>query len=227
MIYCIDRGYAAYQRQVTIEMISIPEECYRNYLINESATIDVRGSGKILIIMINGAFGSGKTTTANMLQSYVPNSMILDLEEIGYMLRKVIPEEIRLEEERTDDFQDIELWRILAVQMAKELIHKYNKHLIVPMTLYKPHIFEYIYNGFQAIDNNVYHCCLIASEETLYRRLLGRGDQVGGWTFQQTAKCVDALSDNRFEEHIITDELYKNEVVNRILLRITPLIAIN
>ncbi|ULO05092.1 hypothetical protein H1230_18435 [Paenibacillus sp. 19GGS1-52] len=69
-----------------------------------------------MIIMINGAFGVGKTTTAQLIQSQIPNSMIFDLEEIGYMLRKTIPEEIRLQEERTDDFQDLELWRILTVR---------------------------------------------------------------------------------------------------------------
>lgn len=48
-----------------------------------------------MIIMINGAFGSGKTTTARNLQKVVPGSMLFDPEEIGYMLRKLIPEEMR------------------------------------------------------------------------------------------------------------------------------------
>jgi deoxyadenosine/deoxycytidine kinase len=59
-----------------------------------------------MIIMINGAFGSGKTSAANMLHPLIPNSMIYDPEEIGLMLRKIVIEDIRLEEERTDDFQD-------------------------------------------------------------------------------------------------------------------------
>jgi hypothetical protein len=40
--------------------------------------------------MINGAFGSGKTSTAQMLQPLVANSMIFDPEEIGLMIRKII-----------------------------------------------------------------------------------------------------------------------------------------
>ncbi|WP_186786035.1 hypothetical protein [Paenibacillus agilis] len=100
-----------------------------------------------MIIMINGAFGSGKTSAANMLQPLIENSMIYDPEEIGYMLRNLIPEDVRKEDERTDDFQDIELWRILTVKTAKEVKQKYNKHLIVPMTIYKEQYFEYIYNG--------------------------------------------------------------------------------
>lgn len=175
-----------------------------------------------MIVMINGAFGAGKTTTAEMLLPLVPNSMIFDPEEVGYMLRKIVTEEIRLEEERTDDFQDLELWRILTVKVANELKQKYNKHLLVPMTIYKHQNFEYIYNGFKDIDKDIYHFCLIAAEETLHKRLTERGDKVGGWTFQQTEKCVNVLRDNRFEEHIITDQLDKNEIINRILLRILP-----
>lgn len=172
-----------------------------------------------MIIMINGAFGSGKTTTANKLLPLIPNSMIFDPEEIGYMLRNIIPEAIRLNVERTDDFQDIELWKVLTVQIAEELQQQYNKHLIVPMTLYKPHIFEYIVHGFQRMDKNVHHFCLIASEDTIHERLIRRGDEAGGWTFQQTVKCVQAFRNTRFEQHIITDEMDTDEVVSTILLR--------
>jgi uridine kinase len=127
-----------------------------------------------VIIMINGAFGAGKTTTAEMLLPLIPNSMIFDPEEVGYMLRKIVAEDIRLEEERTDDFQDLELWRILVVKVANELKQKYNKHLIVPMTIYKHQNFEYIHSGFKNIDKDTYHFCLIASVETLHKRLSER-----------------------------------------------------
>jgi predicted ABC-type ATPase len=68
--------------------------------------------------MINGAFGSGKTSTAQMLQPLVGNSMIVDPEEIGFMIRK---KEVRHIHEQTDDFQDIELWKILTVKVAGEV----------------------------------------------------------------------------------------------------------
>ena len=48
-----------------------------------------------MIIMINGAFGSGKTSAADALQPRIENSMIYDPEEIGYMVRKLLPEEYR------------------------------------------------------------------------------------------------------------------------------------
>jgi adenylate kinase family enzyme len=173
-----------------------------------------------LIIMINGAFGAGKTTAAHRLLPLIPDSMIFDPEEIGCMLRNLVPEQIRHGHEQTDDFQDMDLWRILTVQTAQQLKLAYNKHLIVPMTLYKWDNFEYIYNGFQRMDATVRHFCLIASVETVHGRLAGRGDAVGGWSFQQTERCVQTLSDSRFEEYIHTDHLDTNGVVERILARI-------
>jgi len=171
--------------------------------------------------MINGAFGSGKTSAAQMLQPLIPNSMIYDPEEIGYMIRKIIIEENRLEEERTDDFQDIELWRILTVKTAFEVKKKYNKHLIVPMTIYKTENFDYIYKGFRSIDNDIYHFCFVASEETIHKRLAIRGDTFGGWQYQQTLKCVNAFRDKKFQEHILTDQLETNEIVELILNKIS------
>ncbi|KQL43996.1 tunicamycin resistance protein [Brevibacillus choshinensis] len=173
-----------------------------------------------MIIMINGAFGSGKTSTAQMLQPLVTNSMIFDPEEIGLMIRKIIPEEVRHIHEQTDDFQDIELWKILTVKVAGEVKKKYQKHLIVPMTLYKEENFNYIYNGLKELDEELYHFCLIASEDTIYNRLVKRGDTVGGWSFQRTAKCVEAFRKDIYQEHLITDHLKTTEIIDIILKRI-------
>ncbi|MEC1177057.1 deoxynucleoside kinase [Metasolibacillus meyeri] len=74
-----------------------------------------------MIIMINGAFGVGKTTIATMLQNEIENSIIYDPEEVGYMLRNVLPATIKKMEAPTGDFQDLELWKKLTVDVAKNL----------------------------------------------------------------------------------------------------------
>lgn len=112
------------------------------------------------------------------------------------------------------------MWRILTVNIAKEMKHKYNKHLIVPMTIYKPINYDHIYHGFKDIDEELYHFCLIASEETLRKRLTMRGDIIGGWQFQQIDKCVSAFRSNKFEEHIVTDKLNTDDIIDVILKRI-------
>lgn len=50
-----------------------------------------------------------------------------------------------------------------------------------------------------------------------------RGDKPGGWTFQQSEKCKNILRDVIFEEHIVTDELDKDEIIDKIILRIAPM----
>jgi hypothetical protein len=61
-----------------------------------------------MIVIINGAFGVGKTTVAERLLSTLPNSMLYDPEEVGYMVRAVT-QNVRTGVKDTDDFQDIAL----------------------------------------------------------------------------------------------------------------------
>lgn len=89
------------------------------------------------------------------------------------------------------------------------------------MTIYKRPNFDYIYDGFKQLDKDVFHFCLQASKETLHRRLTKRGDEPGGWQFQQVDKCVAALQDPVFEDHIVTDQLETDEIIRIILEKIS------
>ena len=99
-----------------------------------------------MIIMLNGAFGVGKTTIAQSLVASLPHSMIFDPEEVGYMLRR-ITDGVRCGAEDTDDFQDIALWRTLTIETAAALRRRYQRDLIVPMTLANPKYLEQIFVG--------------------------------------------------------------------------------
>lgn len=160
-----------------------------------------------MIIMINGAFGVGKTSVASELLKTMDNSMLFDPEEVGFMLRHIIPDDIKMFDERTDNFQDLEMWRSLTVSVAEQLQKTYKKNLIVPMTIHNKDYFHYIFNGFKRIDEQTYHFCLTATKETIHRRLLERGEAEGNWCFQQTWKCMAAFEDTCFRKFINTDEL--------------------
>lgn len=166
-----------------------------------------------MILMINGAFGVGKTTVATKLLEDLDSFMLFDPEEIGFMLRQVIPDEIKTFDERTDDFQDLKMWRSLTVAVAEQLQKTYGKNLIVPMTIFNKDYFQYIINGFKRIDEKTYHFCLTAKEETIHQRLLQRGETEGNWCFQQTEKCLVAFEGTSFEKFISTDELSIEEIV--------------
>ncbi|MEK4080049.1 AAA family ATPase [Solibacillus sp. FSL K6-1126] len=166
--------------------------------------------------MINGAFGVGKTTIANRLLNEIENSMLYDPEEIGYMLRNVIPIDIKRTESATGNFQDLDLWKELTVDMGKKLITKYEINLIVPMTIREIEYFHYIYKGFKRIDEQTYHFCLNASKETIYERLIERGEEEGNWCFQQTDKCLAAYNQYDFGEYIDTEKNSIDEIIQHI-----------
>ena len=166
--------------------------------------------------MINGAFGVGKTTIANRLLNEIKNSMIYDPEEIGYLLRNVIPNDIKRTESATGDFQDLDLWKELTVDMGKKLITKYEINLIVPMTIREIEYFHYIYKGFKSIDEQTYHFCLNASKETIYERLRERGEEEGNWCFQQTDKCLTAYNQYDFGEYIDTEKNSIDDIIQHI-----------
>ena len=58
-----------------------------------------------MILIINGAFGVGKTTVAALLHRALPGSMIYDPERVGSVLMR-LPSWIHLRGRGTDDFQD-------------------------------------------------------------------------------------------------------------------------
>ncbi|MGH2543796.1 MAG: AAA family ATPase [Ardenticatenaceae bacterium] len=166
--------------------------------------------------MINGSFGVGKTTTAQVLVERLANAMLFDPEDVGRMVRH-ITRDVRYAAEETDDFQDIALWRSLTVAVAEHLYRQYRRTLIVPMTLTNPAYFHEIRSGFTCIGPPVYYFCLTASLTTIHRRLIERGDVEGAWPWRKAGQCVPALSGPPFEEYISTEGRSVEEVVADIL----------
>jgi hypothetical protein len=177
-----------------------------------------------MILMINGAFGVGKTTTAESLVSKIPGSMLYDPEEVGYMLHAVT-RGILPPEEMTGDFQDIAIWSPLVVEVAAKLRARYQRHLIVPMTLVNETYYATIKGGFERIDTETYAFCLTASLETIHQRLLSRGAEPGEWALAQTERCLKAFESNVFAPYIDTETRSAVEIVALIMSRIPNLLS--
>ena len=175
-----------------------------------------------MIIMVNGPFGVGKTTVASLLNQKLPNAMIYDPEEVGYMLRNIVTDEVMHDSERTQDFQDLNLWRYFVVEVARMLVKEYDRDLIVPMTLCDPAYFRHIRAGFEQVSPAVFHFCLLSGYETIHARLTKRGDEPGSWAFRQTERCLRTYAENPalFETVIHTDDLSEDEVCRMILTKI-------
>lgn len=122
-----------------------------------------------MIVWLNGAFGAGKTTVAWDLHRRLADAFIYDPENIGFFLRENMPPVCR-----TEDFQDMPLWRSLNVQLLREIHGSCRGPVLVPMTLVHPAYYEEIIRRLTREGVPVRHVMLRASRETLLRRLRTR-----------------------------------------------------
>lgn len=164
-----------------------------------------------MILWINGAFGSGKTTLSYELNRRVPNSFVYDPENVGYFIRKNAPKQIL-----KDDFQDHIIWREINFSMLQMLNNEYEGIIIVPMTIVNPQYFNEIVNKLRSNGVEIKHFTLLANRETLLRRLKSRGDSKHSWPAKQIDRCISSLSHELFETHIHTDNLTPDEIIERI-----------
>lgn len=166
-----------------------------------------------MIIWINGPFGSGKTQTAFELNRRIPNSFVYDPENLGFFISKNIPSNIK-----KNDFQDYEMWRELNFLFIKQIEDKYDGIIIIPMTVVNPQYFKEIVTSLSNQGVELKHFTLMASRETLLRRLRSRGDGINSWGAKQIDRCINGLSNEVFQKHISTDNMCIDEVVEKIAL---------
>jgi AAA domain len=122
-----------------------------------------------MIIFINGAFGVGKTTVAELLVSHLPNSLLYDPEEVGGALSRIVRSIVTC-----DDFQDIPMWRPLVVATAQLLKEAYGRTLVVPMTIWRQDYLDEVMTGLRRIEPELFHFCLTAPKEIIQERLYRR-----------------------------------------------------
>ena len=154
-----------------------------------------------MLLWINGAFGSGKTTAAYELKTRYPHVHVLDPEEVGFTLRKLLPPDLR-----EADFQDQPLWRDWVYGVLEAASHS-SQPVVVPMTLVNPEYFSQIVGRLRSSGVEVQHFTLVASRATLLKRLARRREGQNSWAAQQIERCVTALEHSGFSQHLDSDAL--------------------
>ncbi|SCZ08497.1 AAA family ATPase [Alkaliphilus peptidifermentans] len=174
-----------------------------------------------MIIWLNGAFGSGKTTCAFELNRRLPNSFIYDPENIGYFIRKNTPKETQ-----RSDFQNHEQWRFFNYEMLKYISHEYAGTLIVPMTINNRQYYEEIIQRLMDDGVVLKHFILYADKETILKRLNMRLERGDTWAKSQIDRCIEAFNNDITEEKIITDnrsiDYIVEEIANRSGINLLP-----
>jgi predicted kinase len=173
-----------------------------------------------MIILVNGAFGAGKTTVAKLLVDRIPKSVLFDPEIIGFVLQR-LPRFMSLKNRDTEDFQDIPLWRRLTALTALILHKTLGRTIIIPMAFCKLEYLNQIRSRLLRGGVAIHHFCLTAPVEVIHERLRKRGvnplSAEGQWVYPRAARCCETHIAPEFGKHINTNNKLPSEVADDIL----------
>jgi hypothetical protein len=117
-----------------------------------------------MIVWINGAYGSGKTTLVTEITRRRSDAAVFDPEHIGYLLRESVAVP-------TDNFQDLPSWREIVVASLLSLQRHHPNLLLVPMTLINPAYRREVLGALRAADVELLEVFLDVPADELRRRI--------------------------------------------------------
>jgi hypothetical protein len=174
------------------------------------------------VVMINGSFGVGKTSVARGLKRRIAGSAIYDPEWAGLVIQR-LPSWIHLSGRGTDDFQDVDLWRSSVVAGIRLFRGIGRGPVLAPMTFSRLDYLTPVLSGIRSFEPQVRVFCLVATLETIRKRLHDRGTPVGAsksWLSKRTMECVRAHEDPSFGERLDTEGRSITDVVEEMLARL-------
>lgn len=164
-----------------------------------------------MIIWLNGAYGSGKTTVAYELKKRLDKAFVYDPENVGFFIRKNLPKELHKE-----NFQDHEQWRYFNYDLIKYIACSYEGIIIIPMTIINLNYYQEIVERLKADGIRLDHYILYANKETLIKRLNKRLERGETFAKSQIDYCIDFFDNSITENKIFTDDFDVDEVVEQI-----------
>ncbi|GAB7189219.1 AAA family ATPase [Kitasatospora sp. Ki12] len=177
-----------------------------------------------MLLWINGPFGGGKTQTAHELLRRLPGSVLCDPEHVGFGLHRMTPPALR------GDFQDLPAWRQGVYEVLDRALTGHAGPVIVPMTVVEAPYFRETVGRLRERGHDVRHFTLLATRETVLRRLRERGfghavRLVAGkdaplrresFALSRLDLCLERLREEEFAQHVWTDRLTVAQVADHI-----------
>jgi hypothetical protein len=165
-----------------------------------------------MILLLNGAFGIGKTTVARRLRRLLPGSAIFDPEWVGSALGLFHP--------HRDDYQDLPAWRRLTVAGIRAA-RTVRRTVIVPMAFTNLAHLDEVREGARRADPDVRHLCLVAPIESVIERLsLRAGGNIPAWQLRRAGECCAVHRGPAFAEHIPAADCSPDEIADKIIERL-------
>ncbi|MFH8410276.1 AAA family ATPase [Streptomyces sp. NPDC018019] len=174
-----------------------------------------------MIVWVNGAFGSGKTTLVEELRARWDGALVYDPEMVGFVLREIV-------EAPTGDFQDLRLWRRQVAELAVGLVEEYHRPVLVPMTLVDPGYVTEIFGMLSDAGVELHHFFLKVSRCELERRIEERvfypddperEEQVRRWSKGRIEPCMAAVGTLPGDTVFLDGELGPRELAGQVLAR--------
>ncbi|GGZ03299.1 AAA family ATPase [Streptomyces poonensis] len=175
-----------------------------------------------MIVWVNGAFGSGKSTLVDELRARWPDGLVYDPEMVGYVLREIV-------EVPTGDFQDLRLWRRQVASLAVGLVEEYRRPVLVPMTLVNSDYVGEIFGALKDAGIDVHHFFLEVSRKVLEERIDGRSftpdkpdqdERVRRWCKERIEPCMAAAGTLPSDTVFLNGELTPQELAGQVLARV-------
>lgn len=166
-----------------------------------------------MIIWINGAFGSGKSSVADKICKMLVNAHLYDPEQVGYFLWQNIPMEMK----DGKNFQHIPLWREFNRKILQYIDSNYSGIIVVPMTIYVKQYYDEIIGQLIKANVEVRHFILTASRQTIISRLNQRGETSDCWAAKHIDKCLKTFDSEICEQKICTESKSIEEIACEII----------
>ncbi|NJQ15929.1 NUDIX domain-containing protein [Streptomyces bohaiensis] len=145
-----------------------------------------------MIIWLNGAEGAGMYAAAAELVALLPDSVLLDPEHIGGLLRATLPAR-RLKEVARD--QDLPAWRWLLVETAAAVHRETGGVLVLPLSVLSQERRDEMFGGLASRGLAVRHVLLDAEETILHQRFLSDGPAATATAAGSATARVDSARD--------------------------------
>ena len=172
-----------------------------------------------MILWLNGAFGVGKTTTAEAIQKHAPAWRLFDPEHVGLLLAT------NLAGVEFNDFQDLPPWRSLVPLIASEVSEFTGNDLLVVQTVMVQDYWEEMETRFAERQQEVVHVLLDAPSTVLEARI--REDRIERsaekWRLDHVSSYESAKSWLLPTADLVvdTDRLAASDAATYILLSVT------
>ncbi len=132
-----------------------------------------------MVIWLSGAYGVGKSAVAKALAQKLPNALVFDAEEVGNAVRGSYPDC-----PYGYIFEDYPLWGEFCYQLLRDVHTRFEKDLLVDMTLVRETSRKTIIDRLRTDGIPVHLILLTASRQTIHDRILARGEDESCWCME-------------------------------------------